>query len=1555
MPIKIIVLQVLIALILHISAIAQFGAASTIHYLGGSDIPFNLEIGDFNNDNVDDFVSNGFGVLYWGINDGYGSFLKVNEIPFQGRIQDLIIIDYNNDNYDDIVYIKTPSDPGVDPSSLQILVNNKNGNFYGPHTLTDGFYDPSALETADFNKDGQFDILIGLKYGFPKIVINNGSNNEWGSYDAYTEGWSYSAQNRIVDIDNDGQLDIISLGGDRLAINGVDVENINYSVSDALEVSDLNADGYKDIIIGSPKLILKNNQGKTFEPVPLPNNCDLFSAIELFDMDQDGDEDIISVCWFYSSNGGYYENLGNFNFQYNFFSLPSVTSDEYLKLSDIDNDGRKDIILTNSGSHRVSYYSNDIVQFEGITASFDSKNKGCLYEPIEFYQTSQGLQVESWEWDFGDGNSSQEQNPIHIYKKAGMYEVNLIVTNSQGYSDEVIKTVEIIPNPYSPDIVAPFCSSYSSGNVNIELDSLYKYDWYYSITSTTPFYSGHSFDKRMSDNSSYYVEMIDSVGCKSSSKFKVTARQSDIPNIPRFHDGNKSNRGPNLFHLKPSIDEITTTVNWYNNLDDSIPFKQGVEIYEFADAKRRLFFKAISEVGCESDFNMVDLYILNKSYPSPKFIRADVLNATNWSEGIEITKGKDGSYYVIGVSKGKLKVGTFEIHQEDLYRFIIKYDANDNAVDLRILASSDKFLNYRDKLFVNSDGSLYYINMFEDGSVTIADSTFSLAKRSMVISKINNDFKTSWIRSVGSSSSRFSTHFDGMQLLIEIPYTAPIQIGGNTYNSKTGLLLRIDGNGNFENVIIPPVGIDNLAVNSFQDIATVLTTYNQSITIGDSTFNRLSNERTQKLLCIFNDSGSIKFVKKLVFDLDAINNIEDIQFDQNDDLIMMGEGKYLSVLKLNSDYDLIWDNYYEREGQVEAGELKISDNNEVFFNGKFYSSINIGGISVNHTIPKFDYNFLAKINLDGQTIWARSAEFATLSSFFIDDREQLIFTGSFKDQIKLDDLEFNSATQSTTYINYNIVTSKLGWDNTAQYNYLQLCDGSVQFQNTSSYNNYNEIQSIFWDFGDGNTSNSFDPIHKYADKGSYEVSLSVKNTSNELFTISKTVNVSDKMNIGRPTIITEGLLCEDQDLVLRLDIPSEFYEWSNGKTTESIRITEPGFYRVRAANALNCWSDYSDTLEILRSKNPSKPIIQGNNETYICDGDTLDLLAPSGYQRYEWNNHSTSQLNRVSAEGSYKVKVYDGCWSLYSDELKIDLYESPDPPVINPSSDTDICYGDSILINAIEDHFSYYWSNGDKSKSIVVDSPGTYSLIVSNEYGCKSSKSREIGVLVHEIPETPKIYSNVGFSICEGESMELSTDSGEGYLWSNNSNDSRISVSSGGEYYVSVFDINGCSSISDTVSISILPLPEALIIKVSKDSLKASLGTEYKWFLNGDTLHNSNQYIYVEDFGIYQVEVKNEYGCSNLSEKLEIEVVSGLKNQFQNDYYLFPNPVLGDHLSINSTIKYRGFEIYNSSGVLVQIGDLITNQINVSRLPSSAYYLKLFDDQESVILRFIKK
>jgi PKD repeat protein len=62
---------------------------------------------------------------------------------------------------------------------------------------------------------------------------------------------------------------------------------------------------------------------------------------------------------------------------------------------------------------------------------------------VTFTDLSKG-EPTKWVWEFGDGTSSYEQNPRHIYMKEGSYDVRLTVTNQYG-SDSIFKTSASAP------------------------------------------------------------------------------------------------------------------------------------------------------------------------------------------------------------------------------------------------------------------------------------------------------------------------------------------------------------------------------------------------------------------------------------------------------------------------------------------------------------------------------------------------------------------------------------------------------------------------------------------------------------------------------------------------------------------------------------------------------------------------------------------------------------------------------------------------------------------------------------------------------------------------------------------------------------------------------------------------------------------------------------------------------------------------------------------------------------------------------------------------------
>lgn len=77
----------------------------------------------------------------------------------------------------------------------------------------------------------------------------------------------------------------------------------------------------------------------------------------------------------------------------------------------------------------------------------------CDGQPVQFTDLSQnnGLGfIVSWEWDFGDpvsgsGNTSNLQNPVHLFTGPGTYQVTLNITNNNGCENESVHQVTVSP------------------------------------------------------------------------------------------------------------------------------------------------------------------------------------------------------------------------------------------------------------------------------------------------------------------------------------------------------------------------------------------------------------------------------------------------------------------------------------------------------------------------------------------------------------------------------------------------------------------------------------------------------------------------------------------------------------------------------------------------------------------------------------------------------------------------------------------------------------------------------------------------------------------------------------------------------------------------------------------------------------------------------------------------------------------------------------------------------------------------------------------------------
>jgi len=83
----------------------------------------------------------------------------------------------------------------------------------------------------------------------------------------------------------------------------------------------------------------------------------------------------------------------------------------------------------------VDYY---VANVADLAAAFtEDQTSGVAPLTVQFTDASDGI-PSSWLWDFGDGETSTEASPEHIYAEAGTYTVTLSVRDQFTFQDTLV-------------------------------------------------------------------------------------------------------------------------------------------------------------------------------------------------------------------------------------------------------------------------------------------------------------------------------------------------------------------------------------------------------------------------------------------------------------------------------------------------------------------------------------------------------------------------------------------------------------------------------------------------------------------------------------------------------------------------------------------------------------------------------------------------------------------------------------------------------------------------------------------------------------------------------------------------------------------------------------------------------------------------------------------------------------------------------------------------------------------------------------------------------------
>jgi PKD repeat protein len=256
----------------------------------------------------------------------------------------------------------------------------------------------------------------------------------------------------------------------------------------------------------------------------------------------------------------------------------------------------------------------------------------------------------------------------------------------------------------------------------------------------------------------------------------------------------------------------------------------------------------------------------------------------------------------------------------------------------------------------------------------------------------------------------------------------------------------------------------------------------------------------------------------------------------------------------------------------------------------------------------------------------------------------------------------------------------------------------------------------------------------YAEAGVYTVTLVSSNvagsdtitkvdyiTVNEVPGVPSGVDVTVCASENVPDLYAEG------DNILWYDDP-ELTNLVNTGNTFVTGITEPGIYPFYATQTLG--SCEGEPLTITLTIHALPEVTLEPFEDVCLDSGPFELTGgmPEGGE-YSGAGVTDGTFDPLASgtgifEISYTFTDTNGCTN--STFTTIGVNPTPD---IDLGQDTDICEGESHVLNAGPGFASYEWNTGETTESITVTQAGMYSVLVTNDFGCTDFDEVNVNVL----------------------------------------------------------------------------------------------------------------------------------------------------------------------------------------------------------------------------------
>jgi hypothetical protein len=423
--------------------------------------------------------------------------------------------------------------------------------------------------------------------------------------------------------------------------------------------------------------------------------------------------------------------------------------------------------------------------------------------------------------------------------------------------------------------------------------------------------------------------------------------------------------------------------------------------------------------------------------------------------------------------------------------------------------------------------------------------------------------------------------------------------------------------------------------------------------------------------------------------------------------------------------------------------------------------------------------------------------------------------------------------------------------------------------------------------------------------GNYVVSLTQNGCSGNSPATTVTVTAPPSSNI---TVNGNATVCQGNNVLLSGPTAGNVsYQWSlNGSPIQgavglNYTASTSGNYTLTVSQGTSCSSTSNATsVNILAAPVAT---LTAAGPTGICQGGSVVLNASTGNgYTYQWQINgatipgTTGSSYSANSAGDYTV-VITNTSACTSTSAAVTVTVNPQPSAtITANGPTTFCVGGTVLLQANSGNgFTYQWQqNGNPLPGVVnsvfnVSTSGNYTVVVTNQSNC-SAVSAPIQVNVAGVVASITFIGDP--AICDGNAVVLNANQTAGlqYQWQNNGSNipnetsATYTATAGGNFTVTVTDLNNCSSTSNPVNISVGQTPPTPVVTAGGPTAfcegssltltySASVGLTYSWTSFGTpVIGGTNGSLEVTSAGEYVLTASNSANCSASASPVAVTV-----------------------------------------------------------------------------------